>query len=301
MKIRGGDLDLVEYEFTDACGNTATCSFTVTVNPVNVVDVALELQGGLMPVTRCITFKFYKCPNATPLDEVTQEIEFHLDYWHNGAAEVQFKVECGEYDYITAEDELHTLTSRVPLVVEDGHYSADFTGQDNRLIQGDLIDQYDGAGGWVDILDFAVYVNQWGWPWETGAGADTDCETPFPHADMNGDGAVDESDFSFITANFWKIGDAAPCDVLRTIGAGNLRGPRAAITVAELHLLGLSDLAPADLNGDRVVDEADIMAFMSGATPKPQKQLPAASEKLESEPAEVAPGLLDLIPAKLQR
>ncbi len=146
-----------------------------------------------------------------------------------------------------------------------------------------------------------MYVNQWGWPWETGAGADTVCETPFPHADMNGDGAVDESDFSFITANFWKIGDAAPCDVLRTIGAGNLRGPRAAITVAELHLLGLSDLVPADLNGDRVVDEADIMAFMSGATPKPKKPVPAASDKLQAEPAKAGPGLLDLIPTKLRR
>ena len=293
----------ITWTVTDECGNKDEYVQTITIEQRNIVEVDIELEGDLNPsgdaLTRCITFKFYDCQGATEPAEERVEVNFSVQ-GGVGVADVDFEVDCGAYNFITAEDELHTLTSRVELGVQDGSYRADFTG-DHKLIQGDLIDQYDGDGGWIDILDFAVYVNQWGWPWETGAGADTDCETPFPHADMNGDGAVDESDFSFITANFWKIGDAAPCDVLRTIGAGNLRGPRAAITVAELHLLGLSDLVPADLNGDRVVDEADIMAFMSGATPKPQKQLPAASEKLESEPAEVAPGLLDLIPAKLQR
>jgi hypothetical protein len=71
---------LVEYEFTDACGNTATCSFTVTVNPVNVVDVALELEGDLNPsgdaLTRCITIKFYDCQGATEPAEERVEVNF---------------------------------------------------------------------------------------------------------------------------------------------------------------------------------------------------------------------------------
>jgi len=281
----------VSYSVKDACGNESACSFVVHVRPFNGLTIRVELEGVTAEtLTRCVTVRF----GADGCDATTEwegEVEFEGRYAVIDVPELL--AHDVDWNCASAEDSLHTLTRTVVLTRDDSGYVANFTGA-NVLLQGDLIDEYDGPGGWVDILDFGVYVNQWGWSGD----ADTTCSTTFPHPDMDGDGVVDVVEFGLITTHFWAHGDP-PCCGSRTLGGQ--RGPRDSITLAELAALGLSELAVADLNGDGVVDTADIEAFMSGATPKPKKPVPAASEKLEPEPADVAPGLLDLIPAKLRR
>ena len=49
-----------------------------------------------------------------------------------------------------------------------------------------------------------------------------------------------------------------------------MAGPVTEITVAELRARGLGHLSVADLNNDRVLNQADVAAFMMGARPKPQ-------------------------------
>ena len=43
--------------------------------------------------------------------------------------------------------------------------------------------------------------------------------------------------------------------------------PTLSITVKELRRLGMGELAVADLNGDGVLDQADMTAFMQGTEP----------------------------------
>jgi hypothetical protein len=287
---------------TDACDNESAPQIqTVTVLPYSDLVVHIELQGDIVAnVTRCVRFIF-RAPSGQTAT-LDKDIEFTPVAYpdpgvgNRGVADVVFtdlpiSPPYDAYTCVTAEDELHTLTVQALPEISGTAYRVDFTG-DYMLIQGDLIDMYDGDRDYVDILDYAVFINQWGQKY-----AGSTCDTLFPHADLDGDGGVEAGDFGFISGNFWMIGDA-PCDGLRTIAAGSQGGPRASITLAELHLLGLSELASADLNGDRILDVADIEAFLSGVRPAPLPEGPAMMGARALQPAavEAESGLLEFVP-----
>jgi hypothetical protein len=91
-------------------------------------------------------------------------------------------------------------------------------------VQGDLIDVYDEPADVVDLLDFAVFLHQWGRVYDTSLPPDlpdgdghTPCGLYVLHADLNGDGVVDAADYAFISAHFGELGDvrcaAEPGDV----------------------------------------------------------------------------------------
>ncbi len=252
----------VTVSTVDACNNTddTSCTFPITVLDKNALIVDVQLDGAWSGETfaRCLKFWLVDCDGAST--SVEQQVTFT-----NGlAASVPVLVDCDIYECVMVDDELHSLRRRLDdgagFSIVDGAYVADFTGP-SQLIQGDLFnDLGEETQDVIDILDFGVYITRWG-----HAYSDPDCETPFPHADLNGDGVVDVADFSFIQANILEIGDLPCCASLSPLT--DLVEPVTSITVDELIARGLANLVPADLNEDGVLDFADLEAFLNGELP----------------------------------
>lgn len=256
----------ITWTATDACGNFSQCVQTVTVNAVNefVVDVEL-LNVDAGPFTRCITFRFQGPggANATVSETMT---------FTNGLASATILVPCGNYTCVDARDTLHTLATSQTLVVSGIQYTADFTGAFG-LEGGNLNDD-----AYIDILDFGIYVGQFNANYGT---ADTTCSTTAPHADISGDGLVTAADFTFIATNFLQFSDVCPVQTMlgglvtrpgatfsgAANAGGRVAGPVTRISVRQLQMQGLGNLAIADLNGDGWLDEFDVIAFLNGARP----------------------------------
>ncbi len=238
---------------TDSCLNTGQDDFLVTVNGYNSMVLTLSHDGTLVsPLTRCITFELWDCAGPTSVTYKT-EVTFT-----GGIASATIDVPCGDYSCITARDELHTLRRTLDgLSVVGTEYVATFT---LPLLGGNL-----NGDTYVDILDFGVFSYQFG-----PGGGPTTCADTGPHADITGNGVVGSDDFSFIQINFLKGDDADCCSSPSPMGPADR--PVLSISVEELRRRGLGHLAIGDLNGDAVLDQADMAAFMSGARPslKPQ-------------------------------
>jgi hypothetical protein len=179
-----------------------------------------------------------------------------------GHATYAIKVPKGQYACVTAKDQLHTLRSTAYPVCEDGNLSAEFKGDPffggNWLTSGNL----DGSHV-IDILDFGVMISQWLKCFDPDSTCDQKPEDGFHNADLNGDGCVDSLDYACFSNNFLDEDKDSCCP---GDGAGQTP-PVLSITVRELRLMGLGDLAVADLNGDGVLDQADMQAFDSGIVP----------------------------------
>lgn len=253
----------VTWTATDACGNSASDVQFVTVNAVNDLAVEVELANvDPGPFDRCITFELSPTGGGAPI-VVEETMTFT-----GGLASAVIQIPCGDYDCITARDTLHTLASRDDddFGVSGSGYVADFTSGD-ALRGGNFNDD-----PFIDILDFGIFIGQFG----LTLGADTPCGTPGPHADASGDGEVGLADFTFIQTQFLAMSET-PCGVGPAPATGNpgmmaitpsrIDGPTASITVDELERRGLGHLAVGDLNGDGVLDSADIAAFFGGARP----------------------------------
>jgi hypothetical protein len=263
---------------TDACGNTSTCVFTVTVQPDNELVVNVELGGGVVstgPFTRAITFDLWN-PTVSPTAPLYTTCET-LTFTGGASGPVTLSVPCQATGYtcLTARDRLHTLRRTIsPLPTSGVQYTASFTGA-KALISGNLNDDK-----FVDILDFGIYLIQdlTGVP----GGADTACGQvpPFRHDDVNGDGMVNSTDFSFIANNFLQVREAN-CNGAALLADDDSPGgnygpsPLTSITVAELRARGLGDLATADLNHDRVLNQADVALWLQGVRPfRPVRPVP---------------------------
>jgi hypothetical protein len=253
---------------TDNCGNRSKIIQEITVDPVNDLIVDVELDGIVAPLfTRCITFELFEtgCGSSVIAE---QEIEFLFGF----ASGVTVEVPCGDYECITARDRLHTLKR----TDDDGDfglsgtvYVADFSSggtTNDSLIGGNLNDD-----PWVDIFDFGVFALQFSTNYGTG---DTDCLTPSPHSDFNGNGVVWTEDFTFIEVNFGDgaepdccLGPAPVSGRWRRPTALSHDGPVTRISVGELRRRGMGDLVVGDLNDDGWLDVRDMEAFLNGARP----------------------------------
>ncbi|MDY7107447.1 MAG: cohesin domain-containing protein [Planctomycetota bacterium] len=257
---------LVTWTAADACGNEDVWVQTVTVAGFNdlVVDVELSPTVVAGPFTRCITFELWDCSTNSSVT-VQKTITFE-----NGLGSATLDdVPCGVYDCITARDTLHTLrsTDDDDFGIVGAQYVADFTTGD-QLVGGNLNDDE-----WIDILDYAIFTWQYLTDYTTG---DTDCSTPFPHADINGDGTVDlasSDDFSFIQVNYLQGHEDNCCGMPGhpfmegPVTDSQSAGPVTRISVHELKRRGQGHLSVGDLNGDGWLDEADVMLFMGGVRP----------------------------------
>ena len=260
----------IVWSATDDCGLTGTDEQTVTVSDKNVLRVNVELQGVSEPtVKRCITFELFNCTtNSTVL--VSEQLTFDAGI----ATAADVLVPCGSYECVTARDTLHTLrrTDGVDFGISGSRYVADFTSSgadgNDSLLGGNFNDD-----DFVDIIDFAIYVNRFGVNYGT---SDTLCGPAPYQADITGDGLVDTSDFTYLQINFLNSHEADCCEI------GLLGTPRTSITVAELRQLGMGNLAPADLTADGVIDALDIQAFANGVRPAVIRATPGAAVKVKS-------------------
>jgi hypothetical protein len=261
----------------DANGKPDGC-WTVTVND----ETSLDITVGLSPtsqskpgdnLTRCIKFTLYSNCVQEPL-VFSDDVSFGGLFDFVGKSTGKIKIPgSGQWDCITAQDQLHTLRSCYTFDMNNdcvgGQLSAAFSGDPrlggNWLIGGNL-------DGWkkddpnanpsldvIDILDFGTFVSQY----LTDYGfTDTPCGTAGPNADINGDGVVDLDDYAFVSANFLVSAKQCCC------------GPQAAsvnaiteISVAQLRAEGYAELISADLNGDGLLNLADMAAFDQGVRP----------------------------------
>jgi len=224
----------------------------------------VELKGVVeAALTRGITFELWACPG--PPGIVSEELTF-LNGKAFGATVL---VPCGAYDCMTARDKLHTLrrTDLDDFGIVGTQYVADFTdqsgvsGDDDSLMGGNLNDDF-----YIDILDFGVFT----WKWNTNYGTgDTTCSTPYPHADISGNGKVFTEEFTFIQTGFLAEHEANCCGQPGKNLPAGAEGPMTRVSVAELRLRGLGYLGVADLNGDGWLDTDDVTAFRLGERPKP--------------------------------
>jgi hypothetical protein len=266
----GGDVEpagttiTVTCQSTDHCGNDASCIFDVMVSSVNKLLLDVELEGVTttpVPFSRCITLELWRCGEGV---EVVEEVVNFTE----GLGSTTVSVPCGEYTCITARDKLHTLRRTIDPIETDmngAKYVAVFTdSSDKKLVGGNFNDLYNN---YIDIIDFGVYNYQWGIGYGTPPTGDTDCASQYPHADVSGDGWVDNIEFSFILANFLETHEPNCCG--RAPGVASIRdeGPIMSISASELRRRGMGHLVVADLNGDGWVDEADVAAFSQGARP----------------------------------
>ncbi len=222
----------VTWTATDICGRVTQASTTVTVQPYHelLVTIAYAGTGYSGSMQRCI-------------DLTVGGVAFEQVFtFADGVAQAELQLPVGTYDCATADDDLHSLLSRTSVLIQGTRYAVVFAG-DAALRNGDLTDDNS-----IDVTDWGIAVVAIG----SAASVDTDCSTVGFHIDFDGNGAVNTADGNFILSSFLLLGESA-CG-----GGGGLDGGRNSITVSALAELVGSAALLADLNGDAVVDRADI-------------------------------------------
>jgi hypothetical protein len=261
------------------CGGTTTEEWTVTVNDTVALDVEVQLQPKIADdLVRCITFELFADCVKKPL-EIKADLIFGGVWDFVGHFTDTKKIPKGQYECITARDRWHTLRAVSDMVCIDGVYHAAFKGDPffggNWLVGGN-IDTWKKEGenistDTIDILDFGVFVWQYGAIVDpnTMCPADKGVDLGYPHADINGDGVVDHLDFTFIMMNFLEGSKDSCCPDKD----GHTSAPEGLeeISVSQLRQMGLGELVVADLNGDGLVNVADMAAFMNGQEPAKKK------------------------------
>lgn len=251
--------------------------WTVTVNDETSLDITVGLEPGSQSnpggtVTRCIKFTLYSNCATEPL-VFSDDVTFGGMFEYVGKSTGKIKIPgSGQFACITAQDQLHTLRSCYTFDASDcagGQLNARFSGDPrlggNWLIGGNL-------DGWkkddpnanpsldvIDILDWGTFTSQY---LHNYGFTDTPCGTPGPNADINGDGMVDLDDYAFISANF-LVSSKNCCCGPQTASANAVTE----ISVAQLRAQGLGELAAGDLNGDGLLNLADMAAFDQGIRP----------------------------------
>lgn len=245
----------------DACGNIGSCLWTIDVAELNTVEANVELAPAIAGTSlpRCIEFEFYSVCGVPPV-VVPVDMSFGPPFDVPGRATQQlFNIPAGDYACVAARDPLHSLRGRAELEVANGRYVVNFLGDPhsggNWLVGGNL----DGSRV-VDVLDFAVLVGQY----LTRRPPGTTCGTVARHADINGDGLVDQLDFSFVHASYLLQEGDVCCSSSTASGGG---GALMTVSVEHLRELGLADAVKADLDRNGFVDADDLAAFLAGVRP----------------------------------
>ena len=271
--MNGGEFQQGLYFFQctaeNTCGNIDTHVWTVEVSDKNTLDVEVHLAPPLIAgaLSRCICFELYADCYSEPMKEC-----FVLDFGpplnFRGHARDSLKIDKDNYLCITAADQLHTLPAVADVECVDNAWKAVWKGDPllggNWLIGGNLDGKKaEGVGSplVIDVLDFGKFIQEiarsaW---YPTG---DTTCEmiADSPHGDINGDGLVDNIDFSIIQMNFLMHAKDSCCPDPEAAAPV----PITEISVKELRRMGLGELSAADLNGDGLLNMEDMTSYQQG-------------------------------------
>ena len=279
LKMNGGVFAQGQWWFaceaTNSCGNKAEEVWTVWVKDKHVLDVEVHLAPPIEAVlSRCITFVLYANCYDEP-EMIKTVIDFGPPDHFLGHGNASIKIPKNNYMCITAEDQLHTLRQMADIECVDNAWQAVWKGDPllgGNWLPGGNLDGYKKTEETsqpyvIDVLDFGKFMADLassgtvdGPPYGTG---DTDCTTPGPHADINGDGDVDSDDYAIIQMNFLmaKKDECCPDRAAPEIV------PVIEISVKELRARGLADLVVADLNRDGVLNVDDMAAYEAGVRP----------------------------------
>jgi len=213
------------------------------------VEVDLELEGVRYAVTRELMLQLSGCGTVDHRRApVTVEVS------GRGWIVLEDVPEC--VTWLTVQ-EGHTLRRRVEVVFDACAVARiDLTGS-RRLRAGDLETDTVAQDNVVDIVDYAIVASLWG-------------ETADPNSvyggDIDGDGTCGEADLAITLKNQRASGDPAEVNpnggaVDRSVSRTqrDATGGRRRVAVSSLPL---ANVARADVNGDGVLDDRDVRAFV---------------------------------------
>ena len=256
-----------ECSAQNSCGTTDQYVWTVAVSDQNALDVEVHLGQPIVAgnFSRCICFELFADCYKDPT-EICKVLNFGPPYNFKGHAVDSLKIDKDNYLCVNAIDPLHTLRSSADIECVENTWVAIWKGDPllggNWLVGGNL-DYIKPEGGngpnTIDVRDFGQFIIEVGVNYGT---PDTTCDTPKPHADINGDGLVDNIDFGIIQMNFLKASKIACCPEAEAQPV-----PLTEISVKQLRLMGLGDLVVADLNGDGLLNVDDMAAYQEGVAP----------------------------------
>jgi len=222
----------VTWIATDICGHVTNATTSVMVNPYHIININIAYAGTgySASMMRCIHFNIGEHAVASTLT------------FSDGLASVALQIPVALYTCATADDDLHSMVARAFVHIQGTQYTAVFAGS-SALINGDLNDD-----NLIDVTDWGIAVVRI----NGTAPIDTDCSYAAFHPDFNGDGLVQTVDGEFILGHFLAIGEFGCTD------GGGATGGSESISVADLAVIIGSEATNADLNGDAMVDRADI-------------------------------------------
>jgi hypothetical protein len=179
------------------------------------------------------------------------------------------------YQCVQVRDPLHTLPSACDVTCTtipgegqvwygalDGAEGPD--GSCHWLINGNLNGFEDDGRARIDILDYVAFIAAV--IDAPSPSLDSPCGSESTHADINGDGSVDVTDFSFVVENLFRHDRSGCAWVCDDVGAGPTSIVlRDEITVSELAEMGLARAGQmADLNDDGLVNLTDLFLYADG-------------------------------------
>jgi hypothetical protein len=230
---------------TDDCGNSSISTFDVEIEPVNAIEVSVQLAGVTGPVTRCIHFATDGCAS----------VDVELLFVGSPATFVgEITVPCGAPNELTAKDEQHTLcdSTTISSSLDGTKYVADSM----LVLEGGDTDN----DGDVDINDLTWFLYQFGLVAEDGGCGYDDVTRD---ADFSNDGAVGSEDYTFLTANWlesFHCGCAIPLEETPGTPFERAFGSRIKLQLQASELPPLMR-ARLDRDGDGVFDYKDVRSL----------------------------------------
>jgi hypothetical protein len=238
---------------TDVCNADGTVSHT----PAGQVTVNLKVEALFPVVTRDVKFIITVCGGNVD----TRVVPVTFDAFGQKTI-VLDNVDAAASWVSVAES--HSLRRLEPLSITGCTGSVDLSGP-RLLLTGDLQTGTVSQDNLNDITDFSILASRWN-------------ESIDPNlalgADVTGDTWQDTTDFAWMQANFFVVGedvDSCPGGAIVDGGVGlqpveaqpvptvELRPvPRSSVAVEKL---AIPNAHRADLNGDGIVDTRDIRAF----------------------------------------
>jgi hypothetical protein len=226
---------------TDTAGNQATATRTIEVQNHQLVDLSITLAGSITGnSSRSIRISAGGGANVTTVAMTGA----------NGTTSSAQVPVATSYTCMAVKDVAHSLTKTFAPTLNGTKWAGSVT-----LAQGETNDDDK-----VDILDFGTFV------------ASRGTVVPSNHpANFNGDTLVNNVDLTFISFNFFKVGEVC--------NGYNGAEPLARVAVRDLRRMGMGYLAVADLTGDGWIDEADVAHYMQFGAPLPAEPwMPSVAE-----------------------